>query len=277
MQVVHVDRFDDPRFVDRDLYRIIGDDDQLRAQGLFVVEGRFVAERLIQRQARLVRSLLLNDAAYRALQSTCARLGDDVTAFVCETRHFEGFTGYNIHRGCLALAARPPQLAVEHVVADARTLVLIEEVANADNVGGIFRNAAAFGVDGVILSRGCADPLYRKTIRTSMGAVLTVPFVIASNDVAWPALIEEVHRRKVQIIALTPDASATDIDAFVSSSVHDGVALLVGAEGGGLTAESQAAADARVRIPIRADVDSLNVAVATGIALHRLAASRARA
>jgi tRNA G18 (ribose-2'-O)-methylase SpoU len=273
MQVVHVDRFDDPRFVDGDLYRIIGDDEQLRARGLFVVEGRFVAERLIQRQDRLVRSLLLNDAAYRALQSTCARLGDDVTVFVCETRHFETFTGYNIHRGCLALAARPPQLALEHVIADSRTLVLIEEVANADNVGGIFRNAAAFGVDGVILSRGCADPLYRKTIRTSMGAVLTVPFAIAANDGAWRAAIEQAHHRGTQIIALTPDASATDIDAFACGSINERVALLVGAEGGGLTAESQASADVRVRIPIRADVDSLNVAVATGIALHRLAAS----
>jgi tRNA G18 (ribose-2'-O)-methylase SpoU len=273
MQVVHVDRLDDPRFVDGDLYRIIGDDEQLRARGLFVVEGRLVAERLIRRQDGLVRSLLLNDAAYRALQSTCARLGDDVTAFVCETRHFEPFTGYKIHRGCLALAARPPQVAVEHVIADARMLVLIEEVANADNVGGIFRNAAAFGADGVILSRGCADPLYRKTIRTSMGAVLTVPFAIAKNDGAWRAVLEQVHRRGVQIVALTPDASATDLDAFACNSQGVRVALLVGAEGGGLTAESQAAADVRVRIPIRDDVDSLNVAVATGIALHRLAAS----
>jgi tRNA G18 (ribose-2'-O)-methylase SpoU len=274
VQVVHVGRFDDQRFVDRDLYRIIGDDEQLRARGLFVAEGRFVVERLIQRQDRLVHSLLVNDAAYRALQSTCARLADDVTAFVCETRHFETFTGYNIHRGCLALAARPRQLAVEDVIRDARTLVLVEEVANGDNVGGIFRNAAAFGVDGVVLSRGCADPLYRKTIRTSMGAVMSVPFVIAADDDAWRSAIERVHRRGVQIVALTLDASATDIDTFVCSSRSDRVALLVGAEGGGLTVESQAAADVRVRIPIRADVDSLNVAVATGIALHRFAAPR---
>jgi tRNA G18 (ribose-2'-O)-methylase SpoU len=171
------------------------------------------------------------------------------------------------------LAARPAQLAIDHVIADARLLVLIEEVANADNVGGIFRNAAAFGADGVILSRGCADPLYRKTMRTSMGAVLTVPFVIAADDAAWRDGIEQVHRRGVQIVALTPDDSAMDIDAFARNSLNVRVALLVGAEGGGLTAESQATADVRVRIPIRADVDSLNVAVATGIALHRLAAS----
>src|SRR4051812_18623896 len=220
MQVVHVDRLDDPRFVDRDLYRIIGNDKQLRAHGLFIVEGRLSVERLIERQDGLVRSLLLNDAAYRALQSTYARLGDDVTAFVCETRHFETFTGYNIHRGCLALALRPPQLAVEHVIANAGRLVLIEEVANADNVGGIFRNAAAFGVDAIILSRGCADPLYRKTIRTSMGAVLSVPFAIAANDDAWRAAVERVHRRGVQIVALTPDASAMDIDAFACGSVN---------------------------------------------------------
>ena len=266
MRVVRLDGLDDPRFVDRELYRVIADHEQLRARGLFVAEGRLVVQRLIERQPDLVRSLLFNDAAYRALQSTAV----DVTAYVCDTADFETLTGYLIHRGCLALASRPPRRAVEDVLAAARSLVLIEDVGNADNVGGIFRNAAAFGVGGVILSGGSADPLYRKSIRTSMGAVLGVPFATTAVD-EWSAMLTALRRQGFQVVALTPEPSALDIDSFARASRGQRVALLVGTEGAGLTEQSQAAADVRVRIPIRADVDSLNVSVATGIALHRLA------
>jgi tRNA G18 (ribose-2'-O)-methylase SpoU len=271
MLVVRLESLDDPRFVDRERYRVIGDHEQLRARGLFVAEGRLVVQRLLERQACLTRSLLLNDAAYRALPPAAAQLSDDVVAYVCDTPAFETLTGFNIHRGCLALAARPPQRALEPVVAAARTLVLVEDVGNADNVGGIFRNAAAFGVSGVILSGGCADPLYRKSIRTSMGGVLTVPFATITGEEAWNAMFATLRRHGCQLVALTPDPSAVDIGSFARNSRGDRVALLVGTEGAGLTAQSQATADVRVRIPIRSDVDSLNVAVATGIALHTLA------
>jgi len=271
MRVVRLDGLDDARFADRELYRVIADHEQLRARGLFVAEGRLVVQRLIERRPDLARSLLVNDTAYRALQSTAV----DVTAYVCDTADFETLTGYNIHRGCLALASRPPRLAIEDLLATARSLVLVEDVGNADNVGGIFRNAAAFGVGGVILSGGSADPLYRKSIRTSMGAVLGVPFTTAAVD-EWSAMLTALRQHGFQVVALTPEPSALDIDSFARTSRGDRVALLVGTEGAGLTRQSQATADVRVRIPIHAVVDSLNVSVATGIALHRLAAPPSR-
>jgi|SRR5215467_4644968 len=269
MRIVQLDGVDDSRFADRDLYGVIGVHHELRAHGLFVAEGRLVVERLIELRCP-VRSMLVNEAALRALEPTCASLGDDVTAFVCDTNEFERLTGYNIHRGCLALVTRPVPLALDAIVAEARALVLLEDVANADNVGGIFRNAAAFGVDGVVLSRGCGDPLYRKAIRTSMASTLRVPFWIADADESWRGALTRVRARGFQTIALTPTASAIALDAFGRNLRADRLALLVGAEGSGLTASSIAAADACVRIPINSDVDSLNVSVAVGIALYRL-------
>jgi tRNA G18 (ribose-2'-O)-methylase SpoU len=268
MEAVHLRGLDDPRFVDRELYRAIGDPDRLRAAGVFVAEGRLVVARLIDRQRGLVRSLLLNPAAHQALRGDLAVLADDVRAFVCDTRDFETFTGFNIHRGCLALALRPPPRALDDVIAGARTLVVVEDVGNADNVGGIFRNAAAFGVDGVVLSGGSADPLYRKAIRTSMAAVLTIPFAVSED--AWLTTLGAIRRGGFQLVALTLDPSAMDLDAFSCGARGNRLALLVGAEGPGLRPESVDAADVRVRIPIRGEVDSLNVSVATGIALHRL-------
>jgi tRNA G18 (ribose-2'-O)-methylase SpoU len=145
MRIVQLDGVDDSRFADRVLYRVIGDHRELRGHGLFVAEGRLVVERLIE-QRFPVRSLLVNEAALRALEPACASLGDDVTAFVCDTNEFERLTGYNIHRGCLALVTRPVPLTLDAIVADARALVLLEDVANADNVGGIFRNACSSAV-----------------------------------------------------------------------------------------------------------------------------------
>ena len=269
MRIVPLEGVDDPRFADRDLYRVIGDHREVRAQGLFVAEGRLVVGRLIE-QRFPVRSLLVNEAALRALDQACVELGDDVTAFVCRTHDFEELTGYDIHRGCLALAIRPVEPTLDALIADARSLVLLEEVANPDNVGGIFRNAAAFGVDGVVLSRGCADPLYRKTIRTSMASALQVPFLIADEKESWHEALERIRVAGFQTIALTPNASAIALEAFARNLRADRLALLVGAEGQGLTAASLTAADVCVRIPIRIDVDSLNASVATGIALYRL-------
>ncbi len=271
MRLVPINSFDDSLFADRELYRTIGDHERLRAAGLFVAEGRLVVSRLIERHASCVRSLLVNASALNALHAVCERLDDDVIAYVCETRDFEPLTGFNIHRGCLALASRLPDQPIDEIAATGRLLVMVEGVANADNIGGILRNAAAFGADGVILSAGCADPLYRKAVRTSMGAVLIVPFAVVPQRAAWPMTLTALHTRGFQIVALTPDAGAMDLATFVNVATHRRVALLVGSEGFGLGEQSQAVADVRVRIPIHPEVDSLNVAVATGIALHRLA------
>jgi tRNA G18 (ribose-2'-O)-methylase SpoU len=267
MPIVRISGPDDPRVAE---FRDVADHNRLRQRGLFVAEGRLVVERLIHDGRFTVRSLLLNAAAWRALEPAVAPLGEAVPVWVCETQDFEHLTGYNLHRGCLALASRPCPLALEDLLAGARSLLVLEEVANADNVGGLFRNAAAFGVDGVVLSGGCADPLYRKSIRTSMAATLRVPFAVVSHEEGWRETLERLRAAGFQVVALTPGESAQDLDDFAGTARHERIAVLLGAEDAGLSREAEAAADIRVRIAVRREVDSLNVAVAAGIALHRL-------
>lgn len=264
MSVHRLTGSDDPRVVD---YRDIAEHELVRSRGLFVAEGRLVVGRLIEDRRHTLRSVLVNEAAYRALEATLAAV--HVPIYVCETPDLLRITGHDIHRGCLALVERPAALTVGAILESlgpTTTLIILEGVTNADNVGGVFRNAAAFGADGVLLDPACCDPLYRKAIRTSMAAVLRVPF--ARVD-AWPYGLGELRDLGFEIAALTPREPALTIDAFAASRTSR-VALLVGTEGEGLTRAAEAAADCHVRIPIAPDVDSLNLAVAVGIALPRL-------
>jgi tRNA G18 (ribose-2'-O)-methylase SpoU len=174
--------------------------------------------------------------------------------------------GFNIHRGCLALAERPPRKTLDDLPLGglARALVL-EGVNNPDNVGGLFRSAAAFGVEAVVLGPACGDPLYRKAVRTSMGASLQVPFVDAG---AWPAALVQLKAAGLRVVALTPRPDALPLNELARAAER--AALVVGTEGAGLTRDALNAADAHVRIPMRAHVDSLNVTVAASIALFHL-------
>jgi tRNA G18 (ribose-2'-O)-methylase SpoU len=160
---------------------------------------------------------------------------------------------------------RPPAPRIDDLLAPADTVLALEGIANADNVGGIFRNANALGGDAILLSPSCCDPFYRKAIRTSMGATLTVPF--ARVD-AWPEGLLECRLRGFMVVALTPHESAPTIDLFLASAHSDPVIFLLGTEGSGLSAGAEAIAEHRVRIPMQAGVDSLNVASAAGIALY---------
>ena len=263
--MVIIDGADDPRVAE---YRDIGDHDRLVAQGLFVAEGRLVVERLLDARFRL-RSLLLNRAAFTALEPRLKDLPRETSTFICATEDFEALTGYPIHRGCLALAERPDPRLLDDVLIRARSLVLLEDVGNPDNVGGVFRNAAAFGAGAIVLSHGCADPLYRKAIRTSMAATLRLPFSIVPFADLWTAALTRVRVAGFQLVALTPRPDAVDLETWAAGRSGQPVALLLGTEGTGLSVESEALADVRVRIPIRSGVDSLNVSVAAGIALYR--------
>jgi tRNA G18 (ribose-2'-O)-methylase SpoU len=256
-------------------YRHMSDGELLRARGLFVAEGRLIVERLIGERpihARRygVRSVLVSDAAARQMDRTLSAVAEDVPIFVCGGGDFLGITGHDIHRGCLALVERPAPLTLDAVPRAARSIVVLEAVTNADNVGGVFRNAMAFQAGAVLLSPTCCDPLYRKAIRTSMGATLRVPFVRLDD---WPAALSRVRAAGFTIVALTPRERSwrsEELDAFASTRHPPPIALLVGTEGAGLTPAAEAAADYRVRIPMGPDVDSLNLAVATGIALYSL-------
>ena len=258
-------RADDPRIA---VYRGVADAELLRSQGLFVAEGRLVVRRVIEDGRYRVRSMLLNEAAARSLEPAIAAVMAHVPIYVCDADDFLGITGHDFHRGCLALIERPPALSIDDVMGDARLVVVLEAVGNADNVGGVFRDAAAFDAAGVILSPTCCDPLYRKAIRTSMGAALRVPFARAHD---WPGALAQVRAAGFTIVALTPRQPSESLDAFGSRPRPDRVALVVGAEGAGLTPAVEATADYRVRIPTSDGVDSLNLAVAAGIALYALA------
>jgi tRNA G18 (ribose-2'-O)-methylase SpoU len=179
-------------------------------------------------------------------------------------------TGFKFHRGCLALVRRPIAGRGLHVIPDGFRLIALEGVGNPDNVGGLFRVAAAMDVAGVVLDRTCGDPLYRKVIRTSMGAALRVPFVILQD---WLAGLSELRTRGYRLIALTPDPDAPPIETL-KSCVQDRLVLMLGSEGHGLQAATLTLADARHRIPIDPSADSLNIVVAAAIALHELRITR---
>jgi tRNA G18 (ribose-2'-O)-methylase SpoU len=246
-------------------YTHVGEPDWLRERGLFVAEGRLVVRRLFETSIT-VHSVLVTGAALAALPDSLDP--ERCPIYACDQDTMNRLAGFNFHRGCLAIAERPPAIDPQERFADARCLIALEGVGNPDNVGGLFRVAAAFGVGGVLLDRTTGDPLYRKAIRTSMGSTFRLPF--ARID-PWLATIGNLSDRDADLVALTPDPAAATLADFTRNRGADRpLILMLGAEGPGLSPDARAAATANVRIPIRTDVDSLNVVVAAGIALSVL-------
>jgi tRNA G18 (ribose-2'-O)-methylase SpoU len=262
--IVSVDRLDDPRLDD---YHNVPDPDLLRARGIFVAEGRLVVRRLLESPRFRTRSVLLTHAAYAALADVVDRRFD-LPVYVVAQDTIDEITGFNIHRGCLAVGERPPALTWTGLLQDASLLVVLERVSNADNVGGIFRSAAALGATGVLLGPACADPLYRKAIRTSMGAALKVPFAAMPD---WPRDLARLRAADFTLVALTPSNRAIPLRDIVPTAR---LALLVGHEGEGLSREALEMADLCARIPMTPEMDSLNVSAAASIALYELASRR---
>ena len=247
-------------------YQHVGEHRWLTAQGLFVAEGRFVVRRLLEARRFRIKSILVTPAAVQGLEGL---LDAETPIHVLEQEALNRITGFNFHRGCLALAYRPADAPMPDLQA-VRRLLALEGVGNPDNVGGLFRVAAAFGVEAVLLDPASADPFYRKAIRTSMGAVLEVPF---ERVAVWPAALGRYRERGFDVVALTPSGDARPLAEYVAGGAPARrILVMVGAEGSGLTEEALAQATARVRIPTSPGVDSLNVTVAAGIALAQLAA-----
>ena len=262
--MIPIDSLDDPRV---EAYRHIADQAWLLQSSLFVAEGRLVVRRLLELQQWPIDSILLTQAAGNGLADVLDK--SPAPIYVVDQALMNQIAGFNIHRGCLALGRRPPTPTLDRVAAGplARVLVL-EGVNNPDNVGGLFRSAAAFGVELVVLGPDCGDPLYRKAIRTSMAASLLVPFVGAPQ---WPGVIRELRNDGFTVIALTPNRAVAPIEEIFP---HSKLALLVGSEGGGLTEDAMRLATLRIRIPTTADVDSLNVTTAASIAMYHCFAER---
>jgi len=271
MNLIRVEDARDARLIH---YAGVREPKLLRERRLLIAEGRFVVRRLIDSGRIRVLSLLLNDAALNGLSDILERAGTNLDVYVASPGVITAATGFNMHRGCLALADRPAELSMETVLATSELVAVLERIVDADNVGSVFRSAEAFGVDATLLSPGCCDPLYRKAIRTSSGAVLMVPFATASP---WPEALDDLRAAGFAIAAMTPDAGAMDIGEFVGTTTARGrLALILGTEGHGLTAEALLRADIRLRIPMSGALDSLNIATAAGIALHRLHEARRR-
>jgi tRNA G18 (ribose-2'-O)-methylase SpoU len=287
--LVEVDDPGDPRL---ELYRDLNDPaGRMRVdadQSVFVVEGRLAVERLLT-SAFTVRSLLVDEHQLRAAgEVVAATRARGVPVFVGSRSVVAATVGFALHRGVVAVANRPPPTDAGRLVADATgtchregvppLVTVLEGLNDHENIGALFRNAAAFGVTAVLLDPTCADPLYRRSIRVSVGHVLHMPF---ARLVPWPAGLHQVRAAGFVVAALAPRpaddsglpvVSLAELKASMSGSDHPvGVALLLGAEGPGLTDAALAVSDVVVRIPMADGVDSLNVATAAAVALHVLA------
>lgn len=266
--IVRLEDPDDPRLDD---YRNLTDASLRHDRGVFIAEGRLVVRTLLSASRYRPRSLLLTDAAMESLRDVVPpEDGAGPPVYIIGQDAMNRVAGFNIHRGCLAAGERGRDLSPADVLhaSAGRTIVVIEGVNNHDNIGGVFRNAAAFGAGGVLLDRGCVDPLYRKAIRVSMGGVLRVPFACFDQP-EWGPRLAPLRAAGYAVLALTPGPDAINIREFGSTRpLPERVALMLGAEGEGLSKHALAAADARVRISIVECIDSLNVAAAAGIALH---------
>ena len=263
MSITSVETPDDPRLSD---FLAVSDPDLATKHGVFIAEGRLVVRRLLTESPLAARAVLVTLSAMKALEDVLRRK-PDVPVYVVSKDVMARVAGFNIHRGCLASGVRPARAEWRAVIEQAHRVVILEGVGDADNVGAIFRSAAAFGADAILLGPSCADPLYRKAIRTSMGAALTLRFAAAEP---WPAALTELTARGWAVVALAPAAGAMPLRTFSAVTRQPRVALVVGHEGEGLSEAALHACDYHVRIPIRASVDSLNVAAAAAIALYEL-------
>jgi len=236
--------------------------------GCFVAEGSLVVRRLLQAGRFRVRSVLTTEVTLPVLRPHVR--DSDVPLYVAPAGLLRQIVGYDFHRGCIALAERGPATPAAEVVAPAgpRRLVALEEISDPDNVGAIFRNAMGLGADGALLSPGATDPLYRKTIRVSAGASLGLPYARIEE---WPAGLWRLRAAGYTLVALTPDADAVDVaDLGRARPMPARMVLVLGAEGPGLSAAVRGGCDLRVKVAMAPGLDSLNVAVASAIALHRL-------
>ena len=269
-RAIEIDSAADPRLADYARLTDAALRTHLEAEhGLFIAEGA----KIITRAAAAgypVRSLLLGKSRLAGLPALAEAAGA-APVYVVPDEVAESLTGYRVHRGALASLGRKPLPEVSAVIGDARRIVVLEDLVDHGNVGAIFRCAAALGVDAVVLSPRCADPLYRRSVKVSMGAVFAIPY---ARMTSWHDGLAELKSAGFLALALTPDERATPLAAALRDARQ--VALLLGTEGDGLSARWLHEADERVRIPMNpaaraAGVDSLNVVAAAASACHLLA------
>lgn len=260
---------DDPRVADFANLK----DAELRRQefhgtrGTFIAESELTVRQLLASRCRVRAVAIAPEMLEKMTPAISARHAMEAfPVYVVDAELMERIAGFNFHRGVLAGGVRPPNADVDELLRTSTSLTILEGLSNHDNIGSVFRNVAALGGarPGVLLGPGCCDPFYRKSLRVSIGHVLDVPFATLPH---WPNDLDRIAAAGWTVLALTPDASARDIRTFADDRGR--CALLLGAEGPGLTDHAMRKA-VRVRIPMRAGVDSLNVAVAGAVAMALL-------
>lgn len=270
-QVVRIEHADDPRLHDyTDLT-----DMQLRTRteperGLFIAEGEKVITRALD-AGYPMRSMLLSDKWLDLMTPVIARTNAPV--YLGEPALLEQVTGFHVHRGALAAMHRQPLPDPAALLEQSRRIIVLETVNNHTNIGAIFRAAAALGMDAVLLAPDCADPLYRRAVRVSMGTVFAIPYARLGEhpERPWPRALSLLPEHGYRAMALTPAPDAADLRTLTLDPQQK-IALMLGSEGDGLSPRALAACDLRVRIPMAAGVDSLNVAAAAAVACYALTA-----
>jgi tRNA G18 (ribose-2'-O)-methylase SpoU len=261
--IVEIDDPADPRLAD---YRDLRDVElrkTLEAEhGLFLAEGEKVVRRAVE-SGHHPRSFLMSPRWLEGLQDILD--ATEAPCFVLDDAAIEELTGFHVHRGALAALDRPQLPSPAGVLSSARRVVVVEDLADHTNVGAIFRSVAALGFDAVLLSPRCADPLYRRAIKVSMGSVFWLPYARVDDWYAAPELLRDAG---FATYAMTLSDDAVPLDQ-VDRDVER-LALIVGSEGFGLSARWEQSADHRVTIPMAADIDSLNVASSVAVACWEL-------
>ncbi|WP_205874632.1 TrmH family RNA methyltransferase [Mycobacterium camsae] len=254
---------DDPRLDDfRDLNSVDRRPDLPTGKGLVIAEGVLVVQRMLASRFT-PRALLGTDRRLAELKDDLA--GTVAPYYRTSAEVMAQAVGFHLNRGVLASASRVTEPSVVEVVGGAHTVAVLEGVNDHENLGSIFRNAAGLGVDAVVFGSGCADPLYRRAVRVSMGHALLVPFARATD---WPADLVRMREGGFRLLAMTPRGDARTLREAMAAVHNDRVAVLVGAEGPGLTTAALRISDMRVRIPMSRGTDSLNVATAAAVAFY---------
>ncbi|MCZ3388187.1 MAG: RNA methyltransferase [Actinomycetia bacterium] len=238
------------------------------AEGLFMAESHQVISRALL-AGYPIRSVLTTPRWLEAVEAIA--LPEGTAVLVAAESLVNSITGYRVHRGALAAMSRIPLPRVEDVVPQARRIVVLEGVVDHTNVGAVFRSAAGLGFDAVLVDPTCADPLYRRSVRVSMGAVFSLPWTRTSS---WPAQLTDLSADGWELLALTPRPEAEAL-ARVAADPPERLALLLGSEGPGLSPDALAAVTRHVRIPMAAGVDSLNVGAAAAVACYALGTASA--
>lgn len=261
--VIDVDDPADPRLDDfRDLNSVDRRPDLPSGKGLVIAEGVLVAQRMLASR--------FTPRAFLGTDRRLTELGDDLHVsnapyYRASPEVMAEVVGFHLNRGVLASASRAVELSVPDVIEGARTVAVLEGVNDHENLGSIFRNAAGLDVDAVVFGAGCADPLYRRAVRVSMGHALLVPFARAES---WPGDLKLLQDNGFHLVAMTPGEGSVPIAAALDELEDRKVAVLVGAEGPGLAEHTMRSCDVRARIPMSRGTDSLNVATAAALAFY---------